>query len=326
MSRIDVITGYYNRASVVNRTLDSLRNQSFQDFRLVVFDDASTDGTGAALMAYTEAAEDERIDARIHETNVGFVRGLATAIESVDSEYIAIQGSGDVSRPDRLERQAALLDARPEVGVVGCWYVNVVEREGVRRLRTPDASQASFATLQRQNFFSHGEVMIRRSAYESVGGYRTAFRNSQDLDLWLRLSLVSKFATVPEVLYERYVQFDGVSYDPRKLLRQAAYSIAARRISSMDDESARKWLIQIEAEGPECLVPRTDPEVQAKYVKAALRSAVWGATEDGVEIARAGINNRLLRATLASALRTYGSPAGAPIRPVVRRALGVRKR
>ncbi|WP_062466016.1 glycosyltransferase [Demequina maris] len=325
MPKVSVVTGYYNRADVLERTIRSILAQTFEDFELLVFDDASTDDTAARLEQLEEELADPRFRYLVHAQNKGFVAGLRDAIAQTTGEYIAIQGSGDVSLPTRLEAQARLLDERPEVGAVGGWYYNVVESTGVGRLRQLDADDATFEDLLRTNYYSHGEVMIRRSVHDQVGGYRVAFRNGQDLDLWLRISKVARLATVPEVVYHRYVQFDGVSYAPNKLAVQARYILLARRIAVSDDIEAQRLLTRLREDGPLDLVPRETPELQKMVASAALRSVIWGASDDARAIARTQLDPSPRRAVVVTAAWLLGTPLGAPVRAAVRRALDVKK-
>lgn len=323
MPRVSVICGYYNRSELVDRTLQSILSQTERDLELVVFDDASTDRTLARIEQFADRVRDGRLKIRVHEVNRGFVRGLSEAIESTDSEYIAIQGSGDVSLPMRLERQLGVLREQPKVGVVGCWYYNVIERDSVRRLRKPDAGSASLSSLLKANVFSHGEVTMRRSTYEAAGGYRTAFRNSQDIDLWLRMIRLSTFDTVPEVLYERYVQFDGVSYRPESMSMQTRYSIAARKLATMGESESSAWLARLEEFGPSVMVTDADSALQRTHLRAAIRSAVWGATDEALSIIEAGLHPLAKRRLVATAVKAYASPVASPLRRVTRKMLGV---
>lgn len=92
---------------------------------------------------------------------------MIDAISRTQSKYIAVHGSGDVSLQTRLEKQAALLEARPEIGLVGCYYTNIVEEHYLRRPRRPQAEGMTLERLLKGNVFSHGEVMYRRDVYES---------------------------------------------------------------------------------------------------------------------------------------------------------------
>ncbi len=94
MAKVSIITGYYNRGDKLERTLDSLRLQDFDDFEIVVFDDASTDGTRTRLEGYAKAHPNASLVLRNHEENKGFVRGMIEAVADTKSPYIAVQGLG----------------------------------------------------------------------------------------------------------------------------------------------------------------------------------------------------------------------------------------
>ncbi|MDH2443012.1 glycosyltransferase [Amnibacterium sp. CER49] len=323
-AKVSVVTGYYNRRSVLRRTITSILEQSYDDLELLVFDDASKDGTADELARLADELDDPRLRFVVHERNLGFVTGLRQAISQTTGEYIAIQGSGDVSLPGRIRLQSELLDGDPGVGVVGCHYANVVEATGARRLRTPDATTMDFERLvTRGNVFSHGEVMLRRSFYEQAGGYRTAFTNAQDYDLWLRMIRLCRFSTVPEHLYDRYIQFDGVSYDPKKLAVHGRYSIIAQRVATLPPREGERLVERLRSEGPLALVTPEDPKLQKKLFKGSVRSAVWGAYDDATEIARSYITGRLPRVALLVFAALLGRTWAARIRAVVFRLLGV---
>lgn len=323
--KVSVITGFYNRGHLLERTIESILNQTFGDFELVVFDDKSSDDTAIRLAALAARYADPRFRYIIHDYNKGFVQGLREAIAGTKGEYIAIQGSGDASLPTRLERQVALLDAHPEVGAVGGWYYNVQEGQGTSRLRKPDADATTLKSLLQQNIFSHGEVMIRRSVHDFVGGYRAEFKFAQDVDLWLRIAKVSRFATVPAPLYARYVQFDGVSYVPSKTVAQLCYSAAARRLALLSEEDANEALARIRSGGPTAVVAVNDPWVQRKIALAALRMILFGSPSAGVELAHGHVQNVLWRSTIVSFGKALGWPLSAPVRPLVRRMAGIRR-
>jgi glycosyltransferase involved in cell wall biosynthesis len=326
MPRVSVVTGFYNRANVLERTIESVLGQEYEDFELIVFDDASDDGTAARLSELSRRYGDERLRVIVHEQNRGFVRGLVDAIEMSRGEYIAIQGSGDVSLPNRLGSQVALLDERPTVGAVGGWYYNVQEGLGTRRLRQPDADSTTYEDLLDSNVFSHGEVMIRRSVYEAVGGYRTEFKFAQDIDLWLRVRRVASLATVPAPIYSRYVQFDGVSYVPKKIVEQTCYSIAARRLSQMSESEETAALAQMGEFGPTRVVGVDDPIVQQKVARAVVRLAVFGSTDAAQVLAQSSVTDPRKKRLLERFVRVYGSRAFTPFTPLVRRSLGMGRR
>lgn len=323
MSKVTVITGYYNRKDVLEGTIRSILDQTYKDLELIVFDDASQDGTADRLLELEKKLNDPRLKLRLHKENIGFTKGMINAIAASTSDYIAVQGSGDIALPERIAKQVAVLDDRAEVGAVGCWYTNVVEGTEIRRPRTPNAEGMTFETLIKGNVYSHGEVMFRRDVYEKVGGYRAAFKNCQDFDLWLRMVKISSLATVPEQLYDRYVRFDGVSYNPKKFAIQARYFLLCQRIAKMDNHAQSQKIEELEQYGPLGMIETSDPALQKRYFKASLRSIIWGASKEASAIARENITNAPKRNGVLLLAFLLGSKAGAPLLSFLRKKLGI---
>ncbi len=223
---ISIVTAYYNREDWVDETMESLLAQTHKNIEIIVVDDCSTDGTYEKLNVYRQ--KDSRIKLIKNIANKGFVETMRSAIELCKGEYIAIQGSGDVSFPTRIEKQMAVLKANSKVGLVGCLR-NVVNKTSLDKLYAfkPDSwiegeafsGDASKVILKR-NLFAHGSVMFKAGLYNDVGGYRSEFVFAQDRDLWIRLSKVCHFHVINESLYERYFIPGSVSINPEKRLLQ----------------------------------------------------------------------------------------------------------
>jgi len=228
---VSVITIFYNRADLVHDSIQSLLNQTYRNIEIIAVDDGSTDDTLDRLRSF----DDPRLRVITHP-NKGLIHSIIEAVELAQGELIAIHGSGDISYPERIEEQVNLLKSKPEVGVVGCIVENT-------NLITGESSQFYVKDLERidvtkhllskGNVFTHGEVMYRKSIYEKVGGYRTTFVYSQDLDLWLRMSLVTKFSNVEKKLYRRFKVPGGVSTVQEKQLMQIHLAELARQCCEM---------------------------------------------------------------------------------------------
>lgn len=262
--KVSVICGFYNRESLVKRTMESLINQNYSDYEIIIFDDRSTDNTFEELKKY----EKNNIKIYQHKNNYGFVKGLINAIEISNGEYIAIQGSGDVSFVERLKLQASILDKKRSIGVVGCFYNNILEDINLKRVVKYVSDNISYSELTTKNYFSHGEVMFRRSYYNQVGGYRTAFKYSQDYDLWLRMIKVCSFYTVKKVLYDRYIQFNGITYNADKTIDQSRYSLYSREVNNGN----RKYDEFISVNDLRKIYPENSKIIQEKIFKKTLRA------------------------------------------------------
>jgi glycosyltransferase involved in cell wall biosynthesis len=272
---VSVITGYYNRGHLLDRTLQSILSQTYQNLELIIFDDFSTDDTRIRLAKYQEL-DDPRIKVILHETNLGFVQGMINAINVAKGEFIAVQSSGDISLPERIAAQSRALVDNPEIGVVGCHYENIIEQRGLVRLRQPCANNTTFDSLVKGNVFSHGEVMFRRSTYERVGGYRKEFKYCQDYDLWLRMIQVCRFYTVPELHFKRFIQFDGVSYAPTKAILQARYHLLCQRLPKMTATEQEAALCALREDRIKDVILVSDPALQKRIFRSCLRSIIWG--------------------------------------------------
>jgi glycosyltransferase involved in cell wall biosynthesis len=222
--KISVVCAWYNRASHLRATLDSLLAQDYSNFDIILVNDGSTE---ADVRTILDGYDDPRLRV-IHQENAGFCAAIMHAVAASDGEFIAVQGAGDLSLPGRLSAQSNFLQANPAHAVVGCRYINQIKGPmgdlGQRpaKILTLDPTAAD---ITRGNPFGHGEVMMRRSAYQEVGGYRAFFENAQDKDLWMRISQHHKLKILDGIYYQRGIFIaDGIASDLKKTLRQLAYS------------------------------------------------------------------------------------------------------
>lgn len=306
--KVSVIVGYFNRESVVERTIESLLAQTCADMEIIAFDDCSTDGTGDALAAFEARENSPRLRVIRHHKNIGFVQGLINAVDVASGEYIAIHGSGDVAYPRRIELLAAQLDSDSELSVVGSWYENVNDSTGSRSIVRTRAEDATLDSLMRKNVYSHGEVMFRRDAYARAGGYRSEFTFAQDIDLWMRMRKEGRFSTVPELLYERHILSDGVTHNPNKAARQARFSILARRLSLMAPTEVDETLARVRNDGPESVIPLEDEDLQRRIRAGIVDIAISGTPRAAVQVARDYLIGSASRNLYVSFLTVYGSP------------------
>lgn len=214
----------------VRRAIGSLLVQTERAIEVVVVDDGSGDRTVERVEAIARRDPRVRLLAGGHE---GIAAALARGVDASRAPLIARADADDWSHPARLACQRELLDARPDIDVVGCGVRSVPRRrvaEGYRRydawtngIRSPDAHRR---TRFIESNVPHPTAMMRRTALERAGGYRDP-PWPEDFDLWLRLHEVgARFAKVDRVLYLWRDRVDRASRaDPR--YRRDAF-IAAR--------------------------------------------------------------------------------------------------
>ncbi len=189
----------WNNGRYVAEAIESILAQTFGDFEFLIVDDGSTDDSGAIIDDY--AARDPRIRA-VHQANQGFVASLNHMLAQARAPLVARMDGDDRCTPDRLERQYAFLAGHPDHGVIGTQtiYFDDSGREWPMRRTYPLDHVAFLAALERPGtpLMNHASVLMRTDILRQVGGYRPQFRHCEDLDLWLRLSEVTRLASLRE--------------------------------------------------------------------------------------------------------------------------------
>lgn len=213
MPKVTVILTSHNHAKYLRESIDSVLNQSFTDFALIIGDDASTDESWQIIQGY----HDPRITAYRHETARQGVINELVASGQISSEYIAIQHSDDIWEPYKLEKQVAFLESHLEVGAVFT-QVRIIDEDSNSLYDENNPPEMVFDQPNRSrhkwlNYFfktgnalCHPSVLIRRSCYEECGLYRYGLGQLGDFDLWIRFCLKHEIHILPEKLFKLRVR------------------------------------------------------------------------------------------------------------------------
>jgi len=206
--RVSVVTTVYNGEPYVDRAIPSILAQTFTDFEWVIVDDGSRDRTPEILQEL--ARQDQRV--RVFSPGRLGITGAANyGVTQAQGEYIARQDFDDRSYPDRLRLQVELLDAHPEVGVVGGYYLLVDENRTERYVRMPPTEHAAIVSaMAKAIVYANTTTMFRRAVWNQAGGYPEV-ADLEDQLLWLKAAKLGwRFATVTEVVGEHFVH--GASF------------------------------------------------------------------------------------------------------------------
>jgi glycosyltransferase involved in cell wall biosynthesis len=207
--RVSVVMAVYNASEFLREAVESVLNQTYRDFELIVVDDASRDDSLAIIEGFT----DPRIHIIRHSTNIGAALSRNDALATARGDLIAIMDADDVAAPTRLEKQVAFLDVHLDIGVVGCGVYNSVDTTGAVLCTSflPTDNETLQRTLMERWCFLHPSITFRKSLYESVGGYRKAFEPAEDHDLLLRMLEHTKASNLNECLMRYRVNPRGLS-------------------------------------------------------------------------------------------------------------------
>ena len=213
MGSVSIVLPAYNAMPFLGEALQSVLNQTLQDFEFIIIDDASSDTTASEIARFAEM--DSRIVFLANEKRRGVAESLNLGIEAANGTWIARMDADDVAHPRRLERQISYLEANPELILLGT-NVGLIDAQGrqlAHRLRMPTSHEDIDALLiGRRLSMIHPTVVIKREAIKKVGGYRPEFPVSEDHDIFLRLAEVGRMANLDEVLLH-YRLHTSAQYD-----------------------------------------------------------------------------------------------------------------
>lgn len=214
MPQVSVIMGIYNCASTLPEAIDCILAQSFPDWELILCDDGSTDGTLQVAKGYAEDHSGKIIVLR-NETNVGLNQTLNRCLEFAKGEYIARMDGDDLCAPNRFEIELEVLKAEPDIAIVST-DMEFFDESGVwGAISHSDYPQAQ--DFAHGSPFCHAPCMVRREAYEAVGGYSVSKRllRVEDYHLWLKMYIAGfRGKNIHQPLYQ--MRDDRNAYGRRK--------------------------------------------------------------------------------------------------------------
>ena len=203
--RVSVVLPFFNAQETLARAVESVRNQTFRDWELILFDDGSTDDSVEIAKEITKCDSRIRVIASAH---VGIVEALSRACGEARGDYIARMDADDVSHPDRLERQLAEVVREPTVGLCGTQVRMAGEPIGYGRGRYERWINAltTHESMERELFVEcpipHPTFFMPRGAYLEAGGYQD-HGWPEDYDLCMRMFLLGRrFAKVAAPLLD----------------------------------------------------------------------------------------------------------------------------
>lgn len=199
--RISILMGIYNCAPTLAEALDSLYAQTYQNFKIILCDDGSTDNTYEVAQKYKN--EHDNIVLLKNEKNMGLNFTLNHCLEYADTEYCARMDGDDISLPERFEKEITFLDAHPEYAIVSCPMIYFDEKGEFRRGKTIK-NEPDIKDFPKKVPFCHAPCMVRTEAYKKVGGYTESpwLLRVEDYHLWMKMYMEGyKGWRLNEVLY-----------------------------------------------------------------------------------------------------------------------------
>lgn len=237
--KVSVVLPFYNAEATLERAVESIQSQTFQNFELILVNNNSTDQS--VQIAQKLSTSDARIQL-LHERQQGVTFAANTGNNAASGEYIARMDADDFSLPERLEKQTRFLDRSPQTGVVSCLVKHIdptMKSGGIKKyvewvnsLDTPQAiKQNRFIEMPLIN----PSVMFRRQLLKKHGGYVHG-NFPEDYEMWLRwLGNGVVIDKIPQVLFHWHDSDSRLTRTDPRYSTDAFYRTKAEHLS--------KWLL-----------------------------------------------------------------------------------
>ena len=204
---VSVIMTAYNCGKYIKESLDSIFNQTFRDFEVIFYNDASTDHTWTIAVEIFKSSYSKFMGATVMRSgkeNMGCGEGRNIAIKLARGKYLAIQDADDISFPDRLEKEVKFLEENDDIFCVGAWADKVENGKSVDIMNYPHASHEEIYNeimVKKNNPIIDPSCMYRKEDFNKLGGYDGRWRLVPDFNLWARAAQSGlKFVNFKEVL------------------------------------------------------------------------------------------------------------------------------
>jgi len=273
---VSVIIPTYNRADIITEAINTVLEQTYQNFEIIVIDDGSTDNTCEVI----KNIDDSRIQYIYQENSGRPSLARNTGIKISIGEYIAFLDSDDLWHREKLEKQIDILDNNNNIGLVTNWSLyKTFKNEEIQvkksQAKTQKENVLYILTAPDKAFTGTPTLLVRKKCFETIGSFDDEMTFCEDWDLFFRISLLYEIYNIEEILtyvrmhqesisktpdvkkfkdsYLRYLQkaFENKNLSPELLkIKDEAYSNALWSIGgwalhkSKDYQTARKSFLE----------------------------------------------------------------------------------
>ena len=222
ISLISIVIPTHNRSDLLQRALDSVLNQTYGDFEIIVVSDGSTDNTDEIMANY----QDERINYISYHPSRGGNVARNTGIKAAKYDYIAFLDDDDEWHPTKLQKQLNVFNENENVGLVYTGVNTIYVDEQVSYYSIPDKTgNLSKDILLSNSIGTTSTVMVKKEILNETGYFDEKLKAQQDYDLWIRVCQKTEIGAVKEacVKYSNYPGTNQISQQLDKYIESMSY-------------------------------------------------------------------------------------------------------
>jgi glycosyltransferase involved in cell wall biosynthesis len=220
MPTVDVIMPTYNAAKYLPLAIDSVMAQTFEDWRIVIADDGSSDNTAEIVSSYAA-----RLGPKlkyIQQANGGPSKARNNAIRQSTAKFLAFLDADDIWMPNRLSESLKRFQGRPEVGLT-YGFVTRIDSQGkeidtfAARQKHGEGRIAPYIYMKMVDL-PCATITIRKECVDAVGVFDESLLVTEDRDLWLRIAQKYEVALVPHIVALYRTSPDSLTTNPNRML------------------------------------------------------------------------------------------------------------
>lgn len=208
LPEISVVMPVYNAEKYLNEAIDSVLNQTYSNFELIILNDKSTDSSKAIIESYL--AKDSRIVFIDKETNVGPANLRNEGFDLARGTYIALLDADDIAKPTRFEKQIAVLKNNSEIGVCGTWFTTFGDKEKSKVIQHPEKHNQIKVNFLIDCTIGNSTAFFRKEILGDIR-YDKEYVPVEDYHLWSRLIVKTHFYIIQESLVDYRIHDSNIS-------------------------------------------------------------------------------------------------------------------
>lgn len=237
MAKVSVVMPVYNTPDeVLKEAVESILNQTYKDFELLVINNGSCSDIKTVIDKYS----DNRIKYYEIKENHGVAAARNLGIEKMSGEYYAVMDSDDIASPDRLEKQVQIFEAEPDVLLCASWFKRFPEGVVVKAPLKP-----GLLDFLKRDFLGHSTVMIRIGNKKEFL-YKEEYEVCDDIELYSRLIMKGRFYVIPEALVNYRFEGKGISIKKSNKVSECAKKIKNQQMEFLtSDKKLQKKIINL---------------------------------------------------------------------------------
>ncbi|QIK54208.1 glycosyltransferase [Dysgonomonas sp. HDW5B] len=238
MPKLSIIMPVFNTEKYLREAIDSIIQQSFTDWELLIINDGSTDSSENIIQSYT----DKRIQYHRNDQNIGLISTLNKGIDICTGDYIARMDADDISEKDRFKIQLAFLAENKEYAMCGS-YAKVIDENNnetgkILNLQTNDFLQIN---LLFSVPFIHPSMMFRREVLKN-NYFDPKYKHAEDYELWCRIANNYKIANIPDYLLRYRWHTNNVSVTYSQIQENIKNKIICKELQNIGLQPSEKEL------------------------------------------------------------------------------------